>query len=381
MKKTVDELLKDALKPADEPDFWLNQKILNQAKETKQMKKRNIRKITAAAACAVMVLAVGSATAVAAWKYLAPKQVAEHFEDQKLAKAFEQEGIFVNETQSVGGYDITLLGIVSGEFISEHLSTANGEVLSDRSYVVTAIANADGTPMPEISEEAYNEASFFVSPMISGYDPMQYNAYTLQGGYSETVQDGISYRMMECSNIEIFADHTLYLGVTDGFAPNSEAFVFDEASGKISKNENYDGINALFVLPVDVKKADPEAAEEMIRSIEKPEDTETAETDIDALVNRITPENIDEYAVRVEETVQQMTVDEEGRYYGTWECGGMGGESSISKEEFFPDGKPGMSSFIGFHGTDEPEKMCITTFTLNEDGSITLAVYQLKNNE
>lgn len=56
----------------------------------------------------------------------------------------------------------------------------------------------------------------------------------------------------------------------------------------------------------------------------------------------------------------------------------MKGQSSISKESFFPDGKPGMSSFMGFHGTNDPEKMCITTFTLNEDGSITLAIYKLK---
>lgn len=380
MKKTVDDLLKDALSPTEEPDFRLNQKILNQAKETKQMKKRNMRKIAATAACAVMVLVAGSATAYAAWKYLAPRQVAEQFEDQKLAKAFEREGVFVNETQSIGGYDITLLGIVSGEFISEYLSTENGDVLSDRSYVVTAIANADGTPMPKTSEEAYNETSFFVSPMISGYNPMQYNAYTLHGGYSETVQDGISYRIMECSNIEVFADRTLYLGVTDGFSPNNEAFLFDETSGEISRNENFKGVNALFILPIDEKKANPEAAEEMIRSIAEPGDAESDETDIDAFVKRITPENIDEYAVRVEETVQQMQVDENGRYYGRWECNGMEGESSISKEEFFPDGKPGMSSFIGFNGTDEPKDMCITTFTLNEDGTITLAIYQLKEN-
>lgn len=280
------------------------------------MKKRTMRKILAAAACAVMVLAVGSATAVAAWKYLAPKQVAEQFQDQKLAAAFEQEGVFVNETQSIGGYDITLLGIVSGEFISEYLSTANGEVLSDRSYVVTAIANADGTPMPKTSEETYNETSFFVSPMISGFDPMQYNAYTLHGGYSETVQDGISYRIMECSNIEIFADHTLYIGVNDGFAPNKEAFLFNEASGEISRNENYKGVNAMFVLPIDKKKANPKAAEKLIHEIAEPEEEQSDESadktvEMEAFIARITPENLEKYAVCVENTVQQMQIDEE----------------------------------------------------------------------
>ena len=37
MKKQLDELLKYALTPIDEPSFWLNQKILNQVKEQKEM--------------------------------------------------------------------------------------------------------------------------------------------------------------------------------------------------------------------------------------------------------------------------------------------------------------------------------------------------------
>ena len=40
MEKEFDELLRRALSPKDEPDFWLNQKILNRTKEPKTMIKR-----------------------------------------------------------------------------------------------------------------------------------------------------------------------------------------------------------------------------------------------------------------------------------------------------------------------------------------------------
>ena len=45
MKKDINELLKHALTPTQEPDFWLNQKILNQIKETNRMDGKKMRRI------------------------------------------------------------------------------------------------------------------------------------------------------------------------------------------------------------------------------------------------------------------------------------------------------------------------------------------------
>ena len=52
MKKDINELLKHALTPTQEPDFWLNQKILNQIKETNRMDGKKMRRIPAAAIAA-----------------------------------------------------------------------------------------------------------------------------------------------------------------------------------------------------------------------------------------------------------------------------------------------------------------------------------------
>lgn len=269
MKKDMDELLKQALAPTDEPDFWLNQRILNQIKETKRMDMRNARRVPVAAIAAAIALGAGSVSAYAAWKYLDPKDVVENLQDKKLMEAFQgKDAVMVNERQSFGGYNVTFLGIVSGKDITEHERTHNGTVSEDRTYTVVAIENADGTPM----DDTYADLSFFVSPLIKGYDPNWYNAVTMRGDYSEFIEDGILYRLATCDNVEIFADHGLYLCVSDSTFYNREAYVYDKATGEITRNEAYKGLNALFGLPIDISKADPAAVAEYRTVIEEEED-------------------------------------------------------------------------------------------------------------
>ena len=120
MKRDYDELLKQALAPYEEPDFWLNQKILREVREKKSMKKRNYKKIPAIIFSAALVLGVGTITTFAAWKYLMPNEVAEVVKNEKLADAFmTEEAVFINETQSYGGYHVTFLGIVSGNNLTD----------------------------------------------------------------------------------------------------------------------------------------------------------------------------------------------------------------------------------------------------------------------
>lgn len=267
MEKELNKLLKHALTPSDEPDFWLNQRILNRAEEEKGMIRKK-KRIPAAVLIAVMALCMGSVTVCAAWKYLAPERVAGEFGDGKLAAAFAGEGaVEINESQSYGGYDVTLLGIVSGEDMSEYQHISDGNILSDRTYAVVAIENADGTPMPDTSEEAYSELAFFMSPLIAGYNPVYYNAAGMHGGYAELVEGGVLYRLVECDNIEAFADHNLYLCVSDGDFFKKDAYHYDKTTGVVSRNEQYDGLNALFNLPIDASKADPKKAAEYIEAL------------------------------------------------------------------------------------------------------------------
>ena len=399
MKKDIDTLLKQALTPTQKPDIRLNQNILGQVKETKSMDKKKARRIPAAALAAVVALGAGSVTAYASWKYLAPDTITQSLHDGKLTNAFQsKDAVSINESQTMGGYRVTLLGIVSGKGISEWERRSNGNIIDDQTYCVTAIENADGTPMPDTSEDAYSDLAFCVSPLIKGYDPAEYNIFMMHGGYSEFVEDGVLYRLTECDNVEIFADHELYLCVSDGTFYKRAAYNYDEATGEISRNEDYDGLNVLFKLPIDASKADPEAAAEYLKSLKEEEENgadleegkilEDTKSQallemMDAWMAQITPENIDEYAVRVEDTVQILTPDSEGYLHFDYDVEGRSsGSGSFLEEWYFEDDEAGMSKHFGFsHSEDGLDSMTIETFTKNADGTVTFAIYIPKDSE
>lgn len=264
MEKKLDELLRHALTPEEQPDFRLNREILNQAKEMRYMKRKTMKRLPAAAVVAALVLGAGSLTAFAAWKYLTPENVAQEMNDSQLAEAFlSEEAVLVNETQSYGGYDVTLLGIISGENLSKyrHSDGMTDKTHNDRTYAVVAIARSDGAPVVQ------EEAEFFVSPLIGGYNPAHYNAASMHGGYTEMVEEGILYRLVECDTVEILADHDLYLCISDGNFYNVQAYCYDRETGAISRNAEYEGLNALFDLRLDAEGADPAKAAEYMADI------------------------------------------------------------------------------------------------------------------
>lgn len=386
MKRELDDMLKCALTPNDEPDFWLNQKIIRKAKEREKMieeKKRKTARIPALIMSTAVVLAIGSVSTYAAWKYLTPEQVAEEVGDGRLKEAFQSsDAVMINETQTYGDYQVTLLGLVSGTDIAEFLTTPD-EDNENQTFSVVAIERTDGTPMPETSSDDYGRESFFVSPLIRGYDPVWYNCVTMNGGYTDHVENGILYRISECDNVEIFADHELYLCVVDSTFYDNKAYLYDDASGEITRNEAYTGLNALFSLPLDASKADPNAAAAYIEILNEPEEeseVEIEENDITRFMDNLTPENIDEYCEPVESTRQVLTPDEEGYIHlGDWEVEGRAGgfgDNFMLVSYLFPDGKPGMLDKFGFSYSDkEMDSLVIQTFTLNEDGTVTFVVY------
>lgn len=275
--KNIDELLQNALSPAEEMSVDLKTRIITEITGEKELTMENIvntesrrKRFPIAAVIAAAALMAISITAFAAWKYLSAKDVAGKLEDEKLTTAFtDQETWIDGETQSCAGYDIALLGLVSGSEISDRLTTHNGEVYSDRTYAVVAISRTDGTPMPDTSSDDYGEVDFLVSPYFEGLDPKEYNIFSLgAGGYWAFVENGIQYRIVETANIEAFADREVYLGVSEGTFLNRNAYIFHEDTGKITRNEAYSGVNALFILSLDPAKADADKVNIILEKIE-----------------------------------------------------------------------------------------------------------------
>lgn len=389
MSDRLDHVLKQALAPKEQPDFRLNQKILNRVKETEEMKREKRKWIPGLVFSLVLALTAGTGVVYAACRLLTPKQVAEERGDNKLAQAFTGEGALeINETQHFSEYDVTLLGMTSGKNIAECITEKNGEILADRTYIVSAVSRTDGVGMPEnLSDDAYGDMRFFVSPLIEGCNPALVNIISMDGVYTEFVQDGVLYRLTECANIEIFADRTVYLCVADGDLYNEDAYIFDQKTGEISRSEAYGGVNALFELPLDPALADPEAAEEYLEAFER-NSGESAEEgseedayalgskEAEAFMEKVTPDSIDQYAERLEESVQVIGADEDDVIYEYTAEDGEHLAGIMNREREFPEGKPGMSVRIRYyHDERGVESLKIVTFTLNEDGTVTGAVY------
>lgn len=383
----LDKVLFDALSPNCKPDEELNQKVLEFSEEESMNKITHIgrKRFSATAAAVALALVFTSVSAIAAWKYLSADEVAKKAGDSKLAQTLEKDNLWTDSVvESFDGYDISLLGLVSGKNLSEYLTVDNGEVLDDCTYAVVAIAKSDGTPMPDISDEDYGKEDFLVSPYIEGYDPSVVNIFSLGGGgYSAIVEDGIMYRIMEVENIECFADHNVYLGVSDGTFYNTEAFHYDESTGKISRDESYDGVNALFALPFDASKADNDKAKSIIAGILSEDGgsdvtEENGESEeIASFTAKITPENIDSYATPIESTKMICTPDEEGIYDYSYDLNDLSGSGSGNIRNMFPDGKTGMSNNIEYFSFgDGIEDIYIETHTLNEDGTVTYELYE-----
>lgn len=395
MKNDLDELLKRVLTPKEEAGDILNRKILEQIKETGKMRQKKYKRASAAVIAAAFT-AMFSITAVAAWQYRSAADVADRLGDNELVKNFsEHTGIagestedtdnmgIVGMSQSYGGYKVTVLGLMSGEELSGFERMSNGVVRSDRTYCAVAIEREDGTAINAEKED------FFVSPLIAGLNPSFYNAASLFGNYSEFVENGILYRLLECDNIEYFADHGMYLCVTDTSFYDSRLYHYYEDDGSISRNTEYQGLNALFDLELDSSLADPVKAQALIDEIDSPAEADDTAIELPEEINdamewasQLTPETIGQYCVRVENTVQTITVDEEGYFMiQPWvvneavsdTCGGGGGKSKFSYV-FDNDDTPRML-IQGFSCSNGMEDLVVTTLTLNEDGTITFAAW------
>ena len=359
------------------------------------MRQKKYRRASAAVIAAACT-AVFSITAVAAWQYKSAADVADKLGDDTLVKNFREQFVTIEEptendsnmsivgmSQSYGGYKVTVLGLLSGEELSGFERMSNGVVRSDRTYCAVAIEKEDGTAVNAEKED------FFVSPLIGGLNPSFYNAASLFGNYSEFVEEGILYRLLECDNIEYFADHELFLCVTDTTFYDNSLYDYNEDDGSISRNTEYQGLNALFDLELDSSLADPVKAQALIDEIDSPTEGDDVEIEFPKEINdamewasQLTPETIEQYCVRMENTVQTVTVDEEGYFtIQPWLVneavsdtrGGGGGRSKVSFV-FDNDNTPRML-VQGYSCSDGMEDLVITTLTLNEDGTITFAAW------
>lgn len=411
----MNEILTYVLEPDETASEDLNQQILRKYRKlnmVRKIKKTKPFPKLATTICALVLFC--SVTTVAAIKYFTPIEVANDFEDYALAEAFDSESaIVINETQTFDEYCVTLLGIVTGEDISNAIHYSNSAAFAvspGHSYIVTAIEKKDGTLISE-----FTNLEFLVSPYIKGENPALINAYSLNSDATCGVINGILYQITVCDNIEIFANRGVYLGITSSTFYDTNAYIWDETDGSLTQNPDYTGVNALFTLPFDESKANPEKATEYLDTILSELDGETFEDnsdteaqddstiyigdamDVESIdshykslgfeseeelirVHKMSPSDpeFEKYYILVENSVEILTPDADNMIqYSIKRADDAEVSSYNSVRELFPNNKPGLSEHRDISSFDGIE-WYVATYELMEDGTITARTYELK---
>ncbi|MEY9094905.1 hypothetical protein [Paenibacillus sp. RC84] len=365
-----ERLLRQSLASAAEPEEKLNESIIHQLKERSQMKHRHRKRLSAGLLAAVLILVL-SVSAYAATRLYSAKQVAEHLSNQPLAHAFESKSaIQTNQSIASGDYLFTLHGLVSGAGLSEFKHSSEN-IYPERTYAVISITRQDGKPMRNTDDPEYAKDPFFISPLIKGQKPWEVNIVTMNGAYSEDVIDGVMYRLIECSQVEMFADRGVYLAVSSGTAFFSkEAFAYDEKTGEIQPREDYSGATALFNLPLDVAKADHAKAEAYLKELRKPSSSpdngaeeEEGVTRMKVLRAKIRDgQTIDGI---ISESIKKVTYDNSGNMKYTHDDWSV----ATSPKEYFKEGQIGYSDNFTISGDGSSYKALL--FHKDENGVIT----------
>lgn len=241
----------------DRIKYMVNDKIVSASAERKTITMKSKKKIALIAVAATLVMGI---TAFAASHLLNAKEVANTLGDTKLAQNFNEQNM-MSDTIVDGEYKATVLGITSGENLSDFESSAR-EIFSERTYAVVAVEKTNGTSMTFDDE-------ILVTPLIEGLKPWQYNIFTMNGSYTADIIDGVLYRIIEFDSIEYFADKNVYMAVLSEPFLDNTAYSFDDVTGTIAPKEDYEGTNILIDLELDKSKANPEKAAEYLDELNK----------------------------------------------------------------------------------------------------------------
>lgn len=357
----MDSQLAHALAPHEVPPVELKQRTKNAIRAHAGAKTRT-RPLFRAALVAVISFALLTATGYAAWMLLSPGEVASRLSYPALAKAFEgPDALVLNESATYGEYTATLLGIASGQGLG---LLGNEAIEPEKTYAVVAIASDTNPGL------ATMDVSFFVSPLVKGIPPWQLNAASMHGGYIAQVFDGILYRIVECDSIEIFADKGLYMCVSETAFFSTDAYTYDALTGEITRNPSFDGMNALFDLPLDPAKGDPCKAEEYLRTLWE-QDTD-AELDPESLNAAMLLENFDpDSAELLVDSIMVLETDEKGYYQYSY----RGGLHSVLAESLFVPEEYGFAHERSMSESDM--ETLVTLFHKDVDGIVTGRTYRL----
>lgn len=378
----IDQILKHVLSPIDEPNYILNKKIISQIKEKETMKLFNKKKLPVLIFTIISIITLGAVSAFATARYLTPSIVATKLKDKTLANAFNgKDAVNINKSQIIGSEKYTLLGMISGKSISQFIEKDDlNKIKNNKTYIVVSIENTDGSQRPKTTAKEYSGSNLIITPFVKGISPTVFNIHTIGGGYSEFIQDGIQYRLIEMDNLEMFADKGIYLAICHDNNYN-KAFNFNEQTGEITPNTDYDKNNLIFDLPIDKSKANTTKAKEYLESLSNTENNSQikpaskVEKTIEEL-SKMSANKIIKQSTKIEKLTQILTPTKDGyitySYTISKDAGSANGTTLLSG--MLENKKENEPIVTGITGDDK--NVYIEIIHKNSDKTITLDVYK-----
>ncbi len=266
--------------------------LLAQAAERKDGRNMNktVNKTTKILIAAVLIITILSSSAFAISKLLSAGEVALHFGENQVAQSFDANS-FAAESITDKGYTVRFLGLVKGEkFASEAIKT-------DCSYYVVSVAAADGSPLSIADGNPLG-----MSVIIEGYPAWKNNTWSLNTSATGMEENGVLYYLYNCENLEIFADRNVYLAVYEGMLPGLDIITMNE-DGTFEFAEDYDGFEAMFRIPLDSSKANPEIANAILAEY-LVDESEISSEEYDATESK---DALQEYTAETEHAIHATT--------------------------------------------------------------------------
>lgn len=218
------------------------------------------RRLRIAALVAVLLLALGM-TAYAVTSILSGSEISKIFGETTLSNAFSKTGIPVFAQKEAGGYRYTLTELVTGTDLTADIY--KGDYPSNsRMYVALAIERIDGAPMTQ-------DLTHDISPLLQGYEPWNWNVYTLNTWMQISVHEGVQYTILSCDDFSALADTgvKLIIGPKQKKGVFTECVSFDRETGDIALKPGYEDKAVLFDLPIPETYADAEKANEFLARV------------------------------------------------------------------------------------------------------------------
>ena len=268
----LEVLLKDALAPRVNAPEPVQRAVFERMEESTMNKKNNWKKVVAAAVAVVFVL---SAAVYAVKEYLKPEEVVERLQGDEIGKPLQEaftsdQAQALNISEELGGYEYSLLSMVSGEDLLALPPELAPELPKDETYLVLRIrdlsgANIEGNPLFDM--ESSGGGIVYAHPVIRGFAPSRLNLALLKGGLSSFNEGDCRYILMSMESIEIFAEQGVKIAICDTAFPNEEQYDFDEKTGLTTAKADYEGINVLLDLPLDSAKVDQDKLEAKLEDL------------------------------------------------------------------------------------------------------------------